>query len=316
MDLLGYLWLLESLGLLLLGAFKIIVRKDISSYPDFISATMTRSRFMNNVICNIVDIFLLISFIVMVAGFSAYFSQEFNLNYIFGAILISVLAFITFMKNINGIVKINTFFIPFLIVIIIILGFKNLKCFEVFPSTEPSFSFNWIISAILYSCYNLIICLPILISLKPFIKSTKQANIVAFLVSLFLLILALIIFFIMNYYYEEVKYIELPTVYISSASGPILKYLTGFAIIGAIFTTAISSGYGFLNNLKINNKKTYILINFLLCTISIFLSNIGFSTLLNILYPILGVLRFNTNYFYIIFFKNTLKKMRFIDISI
>lgn len=302
--------------MLLLGAFKIIIERDISSYPDFISVTMTRSRFMNNVICNIVDIFLLISFIVMVAGFSAYFSQEFNLHYIFGAILISVLAFITFMKNINGIVKINTFFIPFLIVTIIILGLKNLKCFEVFPSIEHSSSFKWIISAVLYSCYNLIICLPILISLKPFIKNTKQSNIVAFLVSLFLLILALIIFFIMNYYYEEVKYIELPTVYISSSSGLILKYLTGFAIIGAIFTTAISSGYGFLNNLKINNNKTYILINILLCTISIFLSNIGFSTLLNILYPILGVLRFNSNYFYIIFFKNTLKKMCFIDISI
>ena len=33
------------------------------------------------------------------------------------------------------------------------------------------------------------------------------------------------------------------------------EYICGFVILGAIFTTAISSGYGFLNNLTIINKK-------------------------------------------------------------
>ena len=98
----------------------------------------------------------------------------------------------------------------------------------------------------------------------------------------------------MEYYFHDVQFLELPTVYISSQLGGLYKYSCGFVILGAIFTTAISSGYGFLNNFL--NRKTYTFMAVIICLLSIVLSNIGFSTLLNMLYPILGLLRFYTNY--------------------
>lgn len=314
----GFLGLIFSeliIGFVIYKTLYIVINFKISSYSDFISITITKSKFINSVICNVINIFLLISFIVMVAGFAAYFAQELNMPYFFGASVISILCFFTFLRNINGIVKINRYFIPFLIFIILLLGLKNIDSFVYLNYHASATSFNWIVSALLYASYNSVIAIPILISLKDFVHNINTAKIVSFLTTLFLLLMAITLFCLLNYYFVDIKDVELPTIYISSASGKIFQYICGFILLGAIFTTAISSGYGFLINLNITNKRLYCFISIMICLVSVLLSNIGFSNLLNYLYPILGVLRFCANCFYIIFCENTLKNLYFIDIS-
>lgn len=71
--------------------------------------------------------------------------------------------------------------------------------------------------------------------------------------------------------------------------GFIFKYLYGLVILAAIFTTAISTGYSFLENIS-KNKKQYFYYAVFICVIGIFCCNFGFSFLLNLLYPILGYL--------------------------
>ena len=71
--------------------------------------------------------------------------------------------------------------------------------------------------------------------------------------------------------------------------GKVYQYLYGLIILGAIITTAISSEFGFLNNIS-ENQKQYILINKIICFISVFVSMFGFSNLINKLYPLFGIL--------------------------
>jgi len=300
----GFLGLLFSelfMGFVIYKTITIIINYDITSYSGFIDKVITNSKFLNSIICNIINIFLLISFIVMVAGFSAYFKQELNISYIIGATLITVLCFFTFLRNIDGIVKVNKYFIPFLIFIILLLGFKNSSCFSYLNYYTSATSYNWFVSAILYASYNLIILIPILISLKEYIKNIHTAKMTSIVTTSFLLLMAITLFCLLNYYFMDIKNIELPTVFIASKLGGAFQYVCSFVILGAIFTTAISSGFGFLNNFNIKLKKVYCLISFLMCLLAIILSNIGFGTLLNLLYPILGALRFCSNCFYTIF---------------
>ena len=297
----GFLGLIFSeliIGFIIYKSFRIIITENISTYHQFIDKIVGKSGFINTVFCNIINIFLLISFIIMVAGFSAYFSQEFNIPYIFGATLIAILAFFTFLKSIDGIIKINSFFIPCLIFIILFLAIKNFHCFSSFSTLTVEYNFNWFISALLYASYNLIIAFPILIGLKKYISNFKQAKTVSICVTLILILLSTILFFLIEFYFTEVYDLELPTVFIATQSGSFYRYICGFVILGAIFTTAISSGYGFLRNFNNLSKKHYTLLALTICLISIVLSNIGFSTLLSLLYPILGILRFVTNYIY------------------
>ena len=120
------------------------------------------------------NIFLLISYVVMVSGFGAYFNQEFNVPVVFGSILIAVLTFFTFFRNIDGIVKINSLLIPILIFLVILLGFKE-NLFTINLTTLPTVSgFSWVLKSILYASYNSILLIPIIINLQNLVSNKKQ----------------------------------------------------------------------------------------------------------------------------------------------
>lgn len=71
--------------------------------------------------------------------------------------------------------------------------------------------------------------------------------------------------------------------------GKSYKYLYGIIILGAIITTAISSAFGFLNNISRNREK-YKKYNRIICILSVFISLLGFSNLVNNIYPVFGIL--------------------------
>lgn len=78
--------------------------------------------------------------------------------------------------------------------------------------------------------------------------------------------------------------------------GHIYKYAYGIIIIGAILTTQISAIFGFLNNIT-HEKKVYNRLNKLICISAVFISVIGFSNLVSIIYPFFGMLRNNSSFF-------------------
>ena len=73
---------------------------------------------IRNVILWIVNVLLLVSFYIMVAGFGAYFEQEIGINRIIGSIVLNLLCVIVFFSNIKGVLKASNFIVPFLIIII------------------------------------------------------------------------------------------------------------------------------------------------------------------------------------------------------
>lgn len=277
------------IGLVIYLTLKITINNNIKNYSDFISHLVGSNKILNYTINNIMNIFLLISFVVMVSGFGAYFNQEFNIPAILGSIIISLLTFFTFFKNIDGIVKINTYLIPILIFLIALLGFKE-NIFSFGINTLPSASgFSWLLKSILYASYNSIVLIPIIINLKNLISNKKQIKYIIGFTLLFMIIMSVVIYVILNLNILEITNIDIPLVYIASKFGIIYKYLYGLVILIAIFTTAVSEGYSFLNNIS-KNKKQYFIYSILICTLSIAFSNIGFGKLLDILYPILGYL--------------------------
>ncbi len=277
------------IGLVIYLTFKIVINNNIKTYSDFIKCLVGSNKILNYTINNIMNIFLLISFIVMVSGFGAYFNQEFNIPAIFGALIISVLAFFTFFKDIDGIVKINTFLIPILIFLIILLGFKEgISSFAInsFPTAS---GFSWILRSILYASYNSIVLIPIIINLQNLLSNKKQVKYVIGFTLFIMVLMSIIIYGVLILNVSEIENIEIPIVFIANKFGIIYKYLYGLVILIAIFTTAISEGYSFLENVA-KSKKQYFIYSILICFLSIAFSNIGFGKLLDLLYPLLGYL--------------------------
>ena len=246
---------------------------------------------ISNITNIIINIFLIISFFIMIAGFGAYFNQEYNISLALGSSILAGICLIIFMNKIEGLLKINKYLIPILIFFMIIIGIKNINNFNLIEINNKKIINNFlpsIVSGIIYASYNIILLIPVLITLK---NKIKKNNI--FFISIFsgiiLFILSLIIYFLLINIKININQIEMPAVYAVGKYFLEFKNIYEFIILTSILTTAISEGISVLEN-TCKNKKSYTQFAVILCITSVIFSKIGFSNLINLLYPIFGVL--------------------------
>ncbi len=276
-------------GLIIYKTITITEKYNIKNYSQLIEKINTNNK-INEIIKIIINIFLLISFYVMVAGFSAYFAQELGIPNIIGTSIIIVLCYMVFIGNIESLIKVNTILVPILIIFIILLSVKNIDAYNNINQKmiEKDIA-KCIYSAIIYSSYNSITLIPIIVTLKKHIKNKTQLIKISTICTIILIILAISVYGIILKVDINLNQVELPTVYVAGQSGSIYKYLYGLTIILAIFTSAISAGYSILEN-YVQKPKRYKSIAITICISAIFVSRIGFSNLVNLLYPVLGLL--------------------------
>ena len=118
------------IGLVIYKTLEISMKLKSDEYGDFVKLIIPQKFKSNRILIftinNIINIFLLISFFIMASGFASYFFQEFQAPKIYGGIIIAVLSLITFFKNINGIIKINTYLIQIFFLLLILLVAKKI----------------------------------------------------------------------------------------------------------------------------------------------------------------------------------------------
>ena len=182
--LIGLLFSIILIGLIIYKTLSINMEENIKTYQDFIERIIPYKYRENKIIIftitNIINIFLFISFNIMASGFSTYFYQEFSISKLIGSLIIAVISYLTFLKKLKGIVKINTYLIPVLLLLLLFLGIKEVKNYIII---QTSYSLYWIVSSILYASYNSISLIPILISLKKYIKTKKEVRVSFFFYS-------------------------------------------------------------------------------------------------------------------------------------
>ena len=216
--------------------------------------------------------------------------KNIGINKIIGSLLLAIICFFVFLGNIKNIAKINSIIIPILIVFILYVGILNLKYININQIENQEIkreTFSWIIQSILYASYNLILVIPVLINLKDFIKSRKQITIVSFISSSIIFMLSIIIVLLLTSVNIDFSNIEMPIVYVIKNMFSNISIVYGIIILIAIFTTAVSIGVSFLNNVS-KNKNEFKKLALFICIISVIVSNIGFSNLVKILFPMFG----------------------------
>lgn len=295
-------------GYIIYKVFHIIQNKPEKNYEEFLNlltgigknTKINLTKIMNFII----NSFLLISFYIMIAGFSAYFEQDFNIPRWCGSLVILVFSYITFLGNIDRIMKVNTILIPILMLFIIHIGVKNVDyVIENYSKIEINSGnfLEWLISSILYGSYNSILLIPMILSLGKYIKNKKQNIIISVCCIIILSILGLIIYSLLLRTNQITSTLDLPMLAISSEFGEIYHWLYAIIIVISIFTSAIAAGYGFLENCC-KTKKSYNVILTLMCISGLIVSHFGFSSLVSTLYPFFGILGLLQTFF--IFRKN------------
>ena len=283
-----------SSSFICLIVYKLLIKikeKNIENYNELLIKINKKYIKLNKIINLIVNLFLLISFFIMIACFSAYIKQIYNIPIYVSSTVFCLISGIIFLGNINGVIKANEILVPILIFFIVYLGIKNIPYLKSFNFTQlnNTNTKGWFINSLLYVSYNSIVLIPILSNLKLNKLNKKQIKFISIFSGLFILILSILIFGLLlrgEYFIQE---LELPLVEISKQFGNIFKYIYGIVIIISIYTSAISAGYSLLNNIS-KNKKQYILYLLIISVIGILVSNVGFSKLVENLYPLFGIL--------------------------
>ena len=275
------------IGITTYKAFLIIHNNKINTYEEFLSKIF-KSKTIIKIANIVINAFLLITFYIMLSGFGAYFEQRFQINSIIGTIILAIICFFVLIRDIEGVKKVNSICVPILVILVLTIGFISLKKFNL-KHIETSYNYSWIIQAIIYSSYNMILVIPVLVSLGKYIKNQKQIRIVSFATAIIVFSLAISIFIVLVSLNVDYSKIQMPAVYVIDNKYFQFSSIYGIVILLSIFSTAISIGISFLKNIT-KDKKSFPQIVAIMCISGVIISNFGFSNLVKILFPLFGYL--------------------------
>ena len=281
------------LGIVVYKVLGICKNNEVKNYKDFLHIFVKKEKQLN-VINMIMNIFILITFYIMIAGFGAYFEQQFGINSLIGSLILAIICYFVFLNHISGLIKVNQWIVPILIGSFIIVGIKVIEFENIWNISNyviQNSTWKWILDSILYGSYNTILLIPVLIALRDQINHKRENIILSILTTICIIVLSVIIFLMLTKIDVDIENLEMPIVYIVSKISKIFKYVYGFVILSSIFTTSVSLGTSFLENVaKTKNSSKYVAI--LVCISGVMVSKVGFSNLVNALYPIFGYIGF------------------------
>lgn len=275
------------IGVTIYKSLQIICINKIDNYDKFLSVFIKNEK-ITQVINIIINILLLVTFYIMIAGFGAYFEQELGINKIFGSSVLAIMSAIIFFTSVKGVLKVSQCIVPILIIFVIVIGGINLITINT-DQVHIIMKRGWILSSITYCSYNMILLIPVLISLRKQISRKSYIKYIAILSGIFMIIMSIMIYMLLLKIDIDINTLEMPIVYVIRIFFVKFKTIYAFIILASIFTTAISVGIGFLQNMS-KSKKSYPQFVLFMCITSLIVSNFGFSKLVNFVYPFFGYL--------------------------
>lgn len=186
--------------LMFLVIFKTLNLKTIykiNNYSDFLSLLKNKYSFFNNkLFLFIINIFLAITFYIMITALTTLFNYQFNFPKIIILLIIIIFCYKIFNNNnLDFIYIINSILIPILIIYIIFLSLNNINFSEINFYKNNNNLISSIFHGLLYFSYNSLLIIPMLFEIEN--KNKKNNLYLSFLFSLIICILILLI----NFYF-------------------------------------------------------------------------------------------------------------------
>lgn len=249
--------------------------------------------------------FLLSGSAIILAGSGALLKQYFNLPQYIGVSIMAVVALGVLLNDTKGLVAINSYIVPTLVTVIVVIfiiyvlffgdsiNLEGIMRAEKFAGMK--FSGGWILSAFIYAGFNILCFTGVLVPFTKEMKSKRDFIQGIFIGAIVLTIISMMINLLLTVNLANIQQhnIEIPLLFIATQfRGPIQVVLL-VVIWFEMFSTEVSDiyslgkalekKYGRRFNLSYKNFVAIILI------VTIPISQIGFKTLITILYPIFGV---------------------------
>ena len=209
-------------------------------------------------------LFSISSYCIMVCGINTIFE---NHGIMHAGIIFALICFFMFLKELKGLEILNLISTPVIILGIILVTGKSLPVFSV-PGMK----------GVYYSAYNILSCLPLLVTFSRYFKTKKQAVFSAVISGTITGMLILLIYLVI-----PDAQVEMPMHGVAAEAG-IASFYTVILIL-AMLTTAASSGMCFIKSLRLKAIHS----NLILTAVSILTIPFGFSEMVEKLFGFFGI---------------------------
>ncbi len=298
------------IGIILTGMFYIFlcsiisrlsIENNLNSYSEVIELVNggKGSKGLSGLISKgtslITTLYILSSASIILAGCGSLINQYFGIPKIIGTLFMAILAIATLWKGTEGLIGINTIIVPSLIIVIVTLlilylfFYKDVITLDNLKSLEPMKE-GWLLSCILYAGYNILSCSGVLV---PLSREMKEKRILVFgiiLGSLGLTILCIFINLMLMLNQPYIYNYEIPLLYVANRFGFEIQLLLLIIIWLEMFSTEVSDIYSISKSLQNFFKLPFKGSIMIVLAIALPISQIGFSNLITILYPLFGLL--------------------------
>jgi len=273
-------------SLCLFGILKIAnSNKEVRDYESFMNFAMGKT--FGRVMETISGVFLFVLFFAMISASGALAEEAFSTGYYKGVCLILGFCLIIFIKGDEGIIKLNSILAPVLVCGCIFIGihtFLNKADVPVFNIAGGS----WIFSAVLYSSYNILTVIPVIIPLRRYADTDKKALLCGITGGMGIFAIGLSIGTVL--WFSQSPVIGNMPVLSAISNHKRMLIVYEIVLISAIFTTAAANGYGAVNWIKGKTKWQGIKLYLIILALGVVFSKISFSGFVGILYPLFGYL--------------------------
>lgn len=264
--------------------------EGLQTYSDFMSYLLGKRLGA----CTewLVAAFLCVLFATMLAAAGATVKQGFNLPFTPAVLIAGVLCFIVLLFDLDGVVRLNTILAPFMVVGGIVVGL-----YTFFNRTAEVFADNrvmpgWVLAALVYASYNLVTGIPVLAASARLANRRRDCFTGGVLGGAAMTLLGICMALPLYLHYAKIISVEIPFLMIVIGYGPFFMGLYLAVMLCAVFTTAVSNAFAFMEWLCARfpiNKK---LAAAVLCAAGVAAAHVGFSNFVEYAYPLFGFLGF------------------------
>ncbi|MCS1352682.1 hypothetical protein [Mechercharimyces sp. CAU 1602] len=236
-------------------------------------------------------VFLLISTLVMVAGSGATF-QRFSGSFLFGSVLLGIAVMIVLLYDVKGLISMNTVLMPILTVILIVVCVQFLQSppLDATLASEESSKMPMWPSAITYAAFNILSLLAVLSTMGSQVRHSGEIWLAGFISTCCLSLMAVLYNQSLLQVESLIPQYDIPLFALMRDYSSLWVYMISLVLWLAIYTTAVSNVHGVVHRVGKYVPLPHWMIGMFIFIMLIPLSQLGFSTLVQVIYPLYGVL--------------------------
>jgi uncharacterized membrane protein YkvI len=240
----------------------------------------------------VITFFLFGALAAMIAGAGSVLRQEYSIPWIVGAGFLALITVATVMFGLRGVITAISAVVPFLLGAVLVVSLSILLARGPAlgsppPGSHPAVS-SWPLAGVTYISYNIVMSVPVLASLGGSLRSRKEAGWGAAVGALGLGLSLFMVYLTLVSSFPDVVSYEVPMAYLASTIHRAGGLFYTVVFLAEVYTTAVANLYGFAARLAREGTPAFRFITFAAGATGLWAASAGFSTLVHVVYPIVG----------------------------